>query len=191
MATFRGNLRAAAQVILIEADTAAGTNVFLPRDWPYKAATLPAIALQTPRWTHADRTEGVGPPQFWSQVSLGVHCQVEAPGNEAGAVAVEDQLETLADQVELALCQLIVGPPQLFRRLVSIDGELAIDSSGESHVGAVDLLFIFEYANDIEPVITDRLTELRLAAIQRMTTGGHFGGEFLKTLARMRLEIPQ
>jgi hypothetical protein len=164
MSTLRGQLRILAQQLLLAADTLAGDNVFLPRDWPLNTDKTPAISLQTPRWRHADRTNGLGPPQFWSTVHLAVHCQISAPGGSTGAGTVEENLETLAEQVETTLGQLIVGPPQLFRRLAEVTAEESFDSTGELHVGATDLTFAFEYSTGMDAVITDKLKSINITA---------------------------
>ena len=44
--------------------------------------------------------------------------------------------------------------------------------------------------SDIEPVITERLREIRIAAIERMVMGRRFGRAFLQTLGGADIIIP-
>lgn len=169
MASFRGALRAAVQAVLQGAAVVPSADkVIIEYDWPAADAALPAISVSTPTWHHGDRSQGAGGAQFWSTVAV----QIEYRAQGTVRSALVDTLDTADDAIESAVAELIVGPPQLgFRRIVSIQGELQLDSSGELHEGALKVVCVFEYANDAEPEIIDRLNEVVVQAIGKLPDG--------------------
>lgn len=168
MPIFRAALRLAAQAALQAAAVVAIGKVFVEYDWPSADAALPAISISTPRWHHDDRTNGAGGPQFWSVVNLLIEYRAQA----ISRAALVDLCDGAADQIESAIAGLLVGPPQLgFRRIVRIEGDLALDSQGERHEGALNLSCLLEYANDAEPAIADRLERVTAVMVRRFAAG--------------------
>jgi hypothetical protein len=170
MPTFRGALRETAQSVLINLPTIADQNVLIEADWP-AVQRFPAISVNARRWRYEDRTTGTGRPQFWSTIWLTVECRVaRTDEGGSGRQSMIDDLDALSDQVEGAMAGFIVGPPQLFRRLSSIDGGMDISAEGDRHIGALTLHFGFEYANDAEIDITTKLEQIRIAVVDQAAT---------------------
>lgn len=119
MSAIRPYLRALAQQALL-GNTVAGENIFLPRTWPTNSAKMPNISIQTPREMKDDATRGNGVPHFVTVTWLQLRCQV----TDADAGKVEDLLETLVDQAELAMMGLIALPPPPFTAIVSAAGNV-------------------------------------------------------------------
>jgi len=178
MPTFRGALRTAAATALFAANTIAGDNVLIEADWPVTQIE-PAISVTARRWRYDDRTHGTGIPQFWATIRLGIECRAAQPDmGGTGRNKLVIQLDELSGQVEGAMAQFIIGPPQLFRRITAIEGEMWIDASGTQHQGALDLGFGFEYAADAETQITTLLQEVSLSMVRKLHHSGRFGDRF-------------
>lgn len=161
MTALRGQLRQLAHDALVAAGTLAGSNIFLPRDLPTAAATMPNVSIQTPRWSQDDQTNGNSGPRFLTVIWLELRCQVQG----ANPAQVEADLETLSDEAELAMMGLIAGPPQLFRRIAQGNHELSLSSEGARHFGEAVLRFGFETTERFEPVITDTLSGLDVTVV--------------------------
>ena len=191
MPTFRGALRNAAQVALIAADTVVGENVQIEYDWPATQAE-PAISVNTPKWRYEDRTRGTGVPQFWATIWLGIECRLSQPDADgSGRPLLVDQMDALSDQVDDVMAQFIIGPPQLFRRIPSVDGDYKITSSGAQHQGDLTLFYGFEYPLDGQAQITTQLENVRLAFIRKLRAGGRVGQSLVRVLGGFDLDIPQ
>ena len=166
----RGLLRAAAACKIAASGLVAPGQVYLEYDWPVPDAKLPAINVSTPRWHNADRSEGLGGPQYWSQLTLQVEYRHQA-NNRAEVVASVDAASAF---IELLLQSFIVYRPKqgaVFRRIVQSDGEMSINSDGEKHEGGAALTLVFEYATDYLPVLSDYLQEIVCTWIAEFASG--------------------
>lgn len=175
MSAFRGQLRSLAQSALLAAGTLAGNNVFLPRDWPLNSTKMPAILLQTPTERKESRGKS-GIPQFEAVTWLQVKCQLD--GDDPGTV--ESNIETLADQVELALLGLAVGPPQIIDQIAAIETEMSLTAEGKRHIGEAILRFAVQYPEDYVPTAPDRLAEVDIT-LGHDAVAGDAVGELLET----------
>lgn len=160
MSSRRGQLRTLAHDAIVAAGTLAGNSVFLPRDWPTNSNIMPAVLIQTPREGKRSRTEGGGIPSYNTTTFLELQCQVSStvPGT------VEDDLETLVDQIELAIMGLAIGPPQYLREISAVEYQMALSAEGATHIGQVTMTFACEYREDFQPVITTPLEGFRIIA---------------------------
>jgi len=192
MTTFRGAFRAAFITALVDAETAAGASVFPEYDWPTGFPSEPVISVTARRWRNEDRSNGIGVPQFWSTIWLGVECRAAQNDQDgAGRALLVDQLDTLSDLVERVAAAFIIRdgsfgqtPPQLFRRITATEGQMQIDASGAAHQGSLDLGFGFEYANDAEAEITACLEKIVVSMIRRARFGERFGRAYVRTIAQ-------
>lgn len=160
MSALRGQLRDMAVTALIAGSTLAGTNVFRWRDISTRAATMPNIAIRTPRESKDDETQGNGPPRFTTTTWLECRCQVGGIDPDQ----VESDLEILVDQVEDIILGIVVGPPQYVKRVSAVDYEMDLSAQGSQHFGEAVLRFGFEYRESYVPVLTATLTQLSVTA---------------------------
>lgn len=195
MTTFRGALRAVVLTAIASADTIiASDNLFAEYDWPATTASEPMLSVTVRRWGYEDRTQGIGAPQFWAQYRVGVEIRAaQNDENGTGRALLVDQLDTLSDQIDAALMGIIVNPPgsQAFRRIVRVDGEMAIDASGGQHQGSLDLSYVFETTADASPELTDFLEQVALFYVKKLRAGGRLGGRFVDVLGSFLTNIPQ
>lgn len=192
MATFRGAFRAAFITALVDAGTIVGGNILPEYDWPTAFPSAPLISVTARRWRNEDRSGGIGLPQFWSTIWLGVECRAGQNDQDgAGRALLVDQLDTLSDQIESVAAAFIIrdgsygqNPPQLFRRITATEGEMEINASGAQHQGTLNLGFGFEYANDGEAEITTCLEKIVVSMIRRSRFGERFGRAYVRTIAQ-------
>jgi hypothetical protein len=188
MTGFRGTFRMSVQVALIAAELIPPQNVLQEADWAQPDIALPAISINIPRFRYEDRSIGVGVPQFWSTIYLGLDLRLQNINRQT----LIWELDTLIDSVEAIMVGFIIGPPQIgFRRISDEIGEINFSAEGTQHIAAANLVFGFEYPNDGEPVITDRLTEMCLRMIERATIGSSVGQALIDILAGANIQIPQ
>lgn len=186
----RGLFRAAAACRIAQSGLVAPGNVYVEYDWPVPDAKLPAVNVATPRWHNGDRTNGVGPSQYWVQLTLQIEYRYQS-NDRLDVVAALDNatltIETLAQSF------IVYRPKQglLFRRIVSSDGEMNINSEGEKHEGGAALTFVFEYSLDFEPLLVDYLTEVVVAAVEQFAVGdGDVNTPLQRVLAGADIIIP-
>lgn len=193
MTTFRGSLRAAVATAIAAADTiVVPDNIFLEYDWPTTPVSEPMLSVTARRWHYDDRTRGAGVPQFWSTARIGVEIRVaQTDQNGTGRALLVDQLDTLSDQVDAVMAGFIIGPPQMFRRIAQVDGEMTMSAEGAVHQGALDLGYAFEYSSDAVPQLTTLLEQVALFYIQKLRFGGRFGNRFKTVLGGFLTDIPQ
>ncbi len=179
MSALRGQLRDLAVNALLAAGTLAGTNVFRWRDTATTPATMPNVAVRTPREAKEDETDGNGPPRFTTTTWLECRCQVD----NTDAVKAEADLETLVDQVEDVILGIVVGPPQYVKRVSAVDYEMELSSQGARHFGEAILRFGFEYRESYSPTLTASLKTVAITvapaaspALVLVTTGATAAG---------------
>lgn len=117
--------------------TAAGANVFSPLDWPTWNGDYPLLFVTTPD----EDAEGHGPngaPQFTVTATLRVVARVVAPAsaNDQGAAVVYAQLETLRDQIKVAVINYS-GLMPLLQQFPFYRTRMSVQAEGEQHTGEV------------------------------------------------------
>ncbi|RKE35292.1 hypothetical protein B0G76_1353 [Paraburkholderia sp. BL23I1N1] len=139
MTTSRDLREISVQGLVVPGATAAGTNVFSPRTWATWDGTYPMLLVQTP--DEDGQSWGPhGPPAFTVTTTLRVtaRAQAAAQTGDLAAAVVEEQLETLREQIKAAL---INYPPLMsllqqypfFRSTIQPSGE------GQSPIGTLTL----------------------------------------------------
>ena len=143
---FRAQLRDTAAAQLVAANTLAGANVFVPRDWPTNTGTYPAILVQAYRERKDSRGHSQV-PQFIATARLSVVGRLQA----ATASDAEAALDEFCSQIELAIltCQAIL---QNVSRIAYVETDMGVSSEGRQHIGEVQLDFGLEYSVDIDPI---------------------------------------
>ncbi len=152
MTLYRVELREAAATALVAANTIAGANVFTARSLPIAPAGLPSIYLQVP----TDRAESAGrsAPGFTRVAYLVVRGRVA----QGGPGQVETALDTLAEQIELALmCD--AGLQAMIQQVTEIQTEVKVSSETGDHLGEVRMLFGLEFT-EYFPVVGTPLTQI-------------------------------
>lgn len=126
------------------AGTDAGENVFGPRDTPTYRETHPAVLIQAPRSRKESLQRGM--PEFNTTVTVIVEGRVEC----GTAEDAQDQIEALADQIEVAILTYIplVSSTQQFP---AIDDEIKVTSEGRNHIGEVAFTFEVEKFEYFDP----------------------------------------
>jgi hypothetical protein len=152
---YRANLRQIAVAALKSARTLAGQSVFSPRDWPDWSGNYPVIHVQTLR----ERKESVGRqmPEFTTTVTMTVIGRLD--GTDEGRV--EEQLETLCEQIEQAILtnhDLV----QLTQQFSSVDTRMEVTNEGEKHIGEVQMDFAMEFFEAFQPVFPDPIEQVNV-----------------------------
>ena len=146
----RAVLRASAVAVLKGANTAAGTRVFSPLDFPTTPGNYPVLIVRTPREHKENNAPRSGLPSFWSTISLAVVGRVEGT-TEAAA---ESALETLSDQIENALLtngQFIFA--NQIQQFSSVETSMEVRAENERHYGETVVSFAIEVPQYYEPTI--------------------------------------
>ncbi|PRZ56573.1 hypothetical protein BX589_101223 [Paraburkholderia fungorum] len=139
MTTSRDLREIAVQGLVVSGATAAGTNVFSPRTWATWDGTYPMLLVQTP--DEDGQSWGPhGPPAFTVTTTLRVtaRAQATALSGDAAAVIVEEQLETLREQIKAAL---INYPPlmSLLQQYPFFRSTMQPSGEGQSPIGQLVL----------------------------------------------------
>jgi hypothetical protein len=115
--------------------TNAGANVFSPRDLPTWSGEYPILYVTTPD-EDAESLGRNGAPQFTVTATLRVVARVEqmAAGNDQGAAAAQAALETLRDQIKVAVINYTPLMQQL-QQFPFYRTRMRVDSEGEQHLG--------------------------------------------------------
>ncbi|KFX64261.1 hypothetical protein KBK24_0121745 [Burkholderia sp. K24] len=125
--------------------TDAGTNVFSPRTWATWDGTYPMLLVQTP--DEDGQSWGPhGPPAFTVTTTLRVtaRAQAAAQTDDQAAAIVEEQLESLREQIKAAL---INYPPlmSLLQQYPFFRSTLQPSGEGQSPIGQLVLDIGLEY----------------------------------------------
>ncbi|MBD1412860.1 hypothetical protein NUJ30_08425 [Burkholderia contaminans] len=155
--------------------TDAGTNVFAPRDMPTWEGTYPMLLLTLDE-EDGDSLGRNGPPQFNVTATLRVTGRVEhfAEDNDQGAALVYASLETLRDQIKVALINytpLMVELQQFpfFRSRLQVGGR----ENGAEHQGqvVVDIgLEFFQGPDDFNQPAADAFIEADISITEPVGT---------------------
>ncbi|CAB3783279.1 hypothetical protein LMG28688_01615 [Paraburkholderia caffeinitolerans] len=149
--TTSSNLRElAVQGLTIAGATAAGSNVYSPRTWATWDGKYPMLIVQTPD-ENGQGWGPHGPPAFTVTTTLRVtaRAQASALANDAAAAAVEEQLETLREQVKGAL---INYPPimGLLQQFPAFRSTISVPRDGQSPIGELVLDLEMEHVQGPE-----------------------------------------
>ena len=132
-------------ISLATSATDAGTNVFSPRTWSTWDGSYPVLLVQTP--DEDGQSWGPhGPPAFTVTTTLRVtaRAQSAAQTDDQAAAIVEEQLETLREQIKAAL---INYPPlmSLLQQYPFFRSTLQPSGEGQSPIGQLVLDIGLEY----------------------------------------------
>ncbi len=161
---YRAQLRDTAAAQLVAANTLAGANVFVPRDWPTNAGIYPAILVQAYR----ERKDARGHsqvPQFIATARLSIVGRLQA----VTAESAEEQLDEFCEQIELAVltCQAIL---QNVSRITYVETDMGVSAEGRQHIGEVQIDFGLEYSVDIDPIGQSPVAPSAAVPFQTITT---------------------
>lgn len=128
----------------------AGTNIYVPADWPTVDPDYAAILVECYREKKESRAKGSQIPQFIATAILAVTGRVKATGGANGAPTVQTLLDTFEDQIQFAIltCQPLL---QAIQRVAWVDTDQDISAKGQYHAGEVKLHFGLEFPVDIDP----------------------------------------
>ncbi|HDR9026951.1 ATP-binding protein [Burkholderia vietnamiensis] len=125
--------------------TAAGTNVYSPRTWATWDLTYPVLLVQTPDESGTSWGPN-GAPAFTvtTTVRVTARAQNAALEDDAAAAAVEEQLETMREQIKAAL---INYPPimSLLSQFPSFRSSIHVPRDGQSPIGELVLEIEMEH----------------------------------------------
>jgi len=159
---------------ILQANTAAGTNVYKPGDWPTQDGQYPIIKL---RLVHEQRTSlgRGGAIQFTSVATVRISAEVSglATVDDAGAMAVEGAVWALKREIEVAV---VNSSPltQSIQNIPTMTSQLAFNSDAATHVAGVQIdlsLEFYEGPENFAPVASDDLTEVTIANPNLPPTG--------------------
>jgi hypothetical protein len=162
--TQSADLRAAAKAQLI-GKTDAGSNVYSPLDRPTWSGNYPVLFLSTPE----ENKESLGPngaPQFEVTMTLRVVARVQQnqQKDDAGAAAAMAALESLQQQIEVALINnpAIMG---LIEEYPFVRATNTITGEGESQLGELVMdigLKFYQGPEDFYQIQTEELEEITI-----------------------------
>lgn len=165
MTTSRDLRELAVQGLLAAGATSAGANVFSPRTWSTWNGNYPVLLVQTPE-EEGESWGRNGAPAFTVTTTLRVTARAQSAAaiNDAGAVVVEEQLETMREQIKAAL----VNYPPLMRLLQQYPffrSHLDVPKEGTRPIGELVLDIGLEFVQgpgDFYPVPAVPLTGIDL-----------------------------
>ncbi|WP_321904391.1 ABC transporter permease [Paraburkholderia tropica] len=139
MTTSRNLRELAVQGLTLAGATAAGSNVYSPRTWATWDGKYPMLLVQTPD-EHGESWGRQGAPAFTVVTTLRVTARAQAAAlvDDAAAANVEEQLETLREQIKAAL---INYPPimSLLQQYPSFRSSINVPREGQSPIGEMAL----------------------------------------------------
>lgn len=164
--TTTAQLRDLTVAALLDA-TDAGSNVWSVRSWPTKRATYPMIYITTPK-EGRESLGDISAPQFTVTATMRIVARVAVAttANDAGTAQAEQALETIKQQIDVA----VINNPPIMRRLQQFPFtrcEMGINSDGNVPFGELVLdigMEFYQGPEDFYPIPTQPLEELRLTA---------------------------
>ncbi|PRP68611.1 hypothetical protein BUE93_21460 [Chromobacterium amazonense] len=151
---YRVQIRNAVVAALQAANTLAGQKVYASRDWPLTPPGMPSILVLPPQERKAGRGP-TGAAQFLSVATVAIHARVS--GTSYGQV--EDQLDTLCEQIENAVLT-DYAILRMVQQVLAVDTEVEITAAQREHLGEAWMRFDFEYPELFAPTITQPLTDI-------------------------------
>lgn len=146
--------------------TAAGAQVYMPRDWPLAPNGLPTILIYWPE----EEKDSLGPnaPAFDVLVTIRLVARVlSLPGKgDAGATAALAALGVIKRQIEVA----VINNYALYRlisEIQKIHTRAEVKDNGEQHVGELTMDMVLKYAQgtgDFAPILTSPVGEIAIYA---------------------------
>lgn len=129
---------------ILAADTAAGTNVFRPGDWPTQVGQYPIIKLRLV--SQSRQSLGRGAVEFITIATIRAMIEVSAPArvDDLGAQDAETQLWNLAREVDVA----VIGSDPLARlvqQVASVQSQLAFTSEAATHLAGLQMDIALEF----------------------------------------------
>lgn len=152
-------------VEVLKPATAAGVNVFSPRDWPTSPVQTPIVLVQSP--TETSESMGPNASAFNVTTSARVIGRLTslADVGDTGAEAVQAALDIFARQIKVAVVNAYNARALAIEEITRITITTKVSAEGERHVGecAVDFEMRFpEFADDYGPDVTNPLDELAI-----------------------------
>ncbi|WP_321896036.1 ABC transporter permease [Paraburkholderia heleia] len=149
--TTSSNLRElAVQGLTVSGATAAGSNVYSPRTWATWDGKYPMLLVQTPD-EHGESWGRQGAPAFTVTTTLRVTARAQAAAltNDAAAANVEEQLESMREQIKGAL---INYPPimSLLQQFPAFRSTINVPRDGQSPIGELTLDLEMEHVQGPE-----------------------------------------
>jgi hypothetical protein len=125
--------------------TNAGDNVFTPGDWATFTGQYPVILCRAPR-EEKEPWGGYGETEFKVTATIELIARVQAPSaqGDAGALAAENDLETLESQIQ----GTVINNPALrglISQIASVQSELAVTAKGQQHIGELVIRYGLEF----------------------------------------------
>jgi hypothetical protein len=136
--------------VAVSGATMAGENVYSPRTWPTWKGSYPVILVQAAS-EDGESFGRNGPPAFTVTTTVRITARIQAPAlpNDAGAVVVEDQLETMREQIKAA----VINRPEimsLLQHYPRFNSDLTVSSEGDVPIGELVLHIAMEYVQGPE-----------------------------------------
>lgn len=193
MPDIRDALAAAVQALLIAANTDAGSNVFLWRDWPLNTNKLPALVVRARRLERYDLTRGNSAPRYLLTVVLEVDGFTQAPAtaSEDTGLDAETEARTLEQQVDPVVQGIIIGPPQTFTRIAETSSEIDVTAAGSPHTATLEMRYAFEVQERFVVAVPDALEEVRLVATREFDVDSSVEDSLTDIDAGADFKIPQ
>jgi hypothetical protein len=158
---YRSVVRDAIVTALIRAQTAAGSNVFAPRDWPETPVQLPTLIVTMP----AENKQSWGPngPKFTTTATIVVL------GRLLGTTEMdaEAKLEALIEQIQNAVLPDF-NVLALIQEFSSVDTQISITDDGEDQIGEASVSFGCVFPEIFYPGTPQPLTSIEMT----LTTQG-------------------
>ncbi len=151
------------QQAILTAQTAAGSRVLKPGDWPAWDNVYPVLKLRVTREAKVGLGAS-GPAQFTATTTISILGEVTgfASADDGGAVVVEDDLWALSRQVEVAV---IGSYPLQFvvQEWAAVRSNLNFSAEGEKHLASITIeidLVTFQDSDQFAQIPTDDLGEV-------------------------------
>jgi hypothetical protein len=126
--------------------TAAGTNVFAPRDWPTDTSEMPILLVQSPSEVKENAAGRSGPPQFTVTTTIRVVGRVTAKAQtgDAGAMAALAATGVLQRQIEVAVINNY-ALRRAIQQFSSVTVKNGVSAEGEQHIAELVMDFALEF----------------------------------------------
>jgi hypothetical protein len=155
--------------------TAAGSNVFKPRDWPYDATELPAIRLDLAS-EDKESWDSPGDAAFTVTATLPIIATVQAAAGSAdsgaadsGAAAVRAALMALRRQIEIA----VINYPPLrtaVEKIPFVRSSFKIKADEALHEGEVEIRLGLQFVQTAEDFYPAAVEPFELVALTGTAT---------------------
>lgn len=157
----------ALMVAVLTGSTAAGDQVFAPRDWPTTPIETPILLIQSPT-EHKESLGRSGAQQFTTTITIRVVGRLtgKAETGDAGAAAVLAALGVLQGQIERAVINSY-DLTRAIQQIAAVDVQNGVKADAELHLGELVMDFhleTYEGPEDFAPIAATPIEEMAIFA---------------------------